>query len=233
MMLRMLTDTESLDSIWEELVYTEARLLKDEHAKDLAPVVAALEKRLATVRAGQLDAWRAEIIAQSGVDAEDDALDDGVRSFARDLLHAEKGNRESARFKRYFPIAPNEIVRLGLESELKRVETWPESLAREPDKPIKAHAKPFASRTKAGGEAVEERRATAGKRADHRVRQIVTLVEGVNAARVSLFGMLASRIEKHGLDIDWPARFFRRTGRSVRSRSEPAPATPGATPPGT
>ena len=124
MTIRTIQPNESMPSVWEELVYTEARLLKDGHADDLAPGFDALLKSWAKVNAGQLASWRAEIGAQAAVDAGDDDLDETVDEVDRVLLNLER-DRSLPRYMRYFNKPRNEIIRMGLESELEKVRTWP------------------------------------------------------------------------------------------------------------
>ncbi len=61
----------------------------------------------------------------------------------------------------------------------------------------------------------------------HRVKEIVTFIDDVNAARRSVFGALVTRGEERGRDADWAGRFFRRT---VRSPNEPKAGEPEKTP---
>ena len=53
-MVRDVREDSSLDSIWAEVVFTEARLLGDDNAKEFAPAFTQLRVRLEQVRGGQL-----------------------------------------------------------------------------------------------------------------------------------------------------------------------------------
>ena len=137
MMIRTLQEDESLDSVWDELVFTEARLKGDQDGKEFVSLVFSLIARLEEARKGQLAARREEVAAQAVVRAADDALDDCVQAIGRALLDAERGNRQSVRYKRYFTSTPSAVVRMGLESELSRVRGWVASLASEPEQSLK------------------------------------------------------------------------------------------------
>ncbi len=103
-------------------------MLKDKNASDLTPELARFVERTEQVRNGQYKAWRAEIIAQAGVDAANDNLDDTVDGLDKSALSIVKQNRSSPRHKRYFAQSASHVIRLGLASEIKRIEGWPTSL---------------------------------------------------------------------------------------------------------
>lgn len=210
-----ITEKASLSSIWEDLVYTHARLEKNEHARDLAKGVGALVSRTEKLMLGQLAVWRDEVVAQAAVDDGNDRLDETVDEIDRELLHADKGER-TARHARYFTHAPNEVIRLGLESELPVVREWPASLASEPEKEIKALAKTLKEDIAYGEAAVAARRKAIAATADHRAREIVSLIDDANAARLSLYGALAQRAVKAKLAKSWPDRFFRHGTRKAK-----------------
>lgn len=219
MSIRMIQYTDSLDSIWSVLVYEEARLLKDNNAADLAPEVGELLERWSGVNAGQRRVWRAEIVAQAGVDAGDDVLDDTVDDVDNELLRTER-DRSAPRYKRYFKKARHAIVRLGLESEIEVVRTWPASLKTEPEKGLKQLGARLDADIAAGDAAVAERQAAAAKTSDHRVREIVRFIDDVNASRRARYGLLIQRAEELSLETDWPGRFFKR-GSQARVKAAP------------
>lgn len=220
----------SLDAVWTELVYTEARLLKSRDAEDLRPAIAELLARLDRVRTGQYAVWRAEIVAEAGVAAADDDIDDDVTGIDRKLQAEIPGKaserRKSPRYKRYFREAPSATIRLGLQSELGKVATWPASLRTEPETSLQEAGVALEGHVTAGHAALTERTNAFGATADHRVREIVTLVDDVNGARRSIFGVLVQRATERGLPPDWPHRFFR---KSTRGSSASTPTASGPT----
>jgi hypothetical protein len=216
--IRTIGKDEALDTVWEELVYTEARLLKDPHAKHLAQGVTEQLDRWELVAAGQRKAWRAEIVAQAGVDSENDQLDMLTEDFGQSLRHVERGDVQSHRFKKvYFKGTVSGIKRLALQSQLAASRTWPESLKGEPEKELRAFSPRFEARIAAGDAAVEERAGAATHTANHRVRQIVPFIEDLNAARQSLYGTLIGVGQEHKLGSDWPGGFFRRVGKQPKT----------------
>ncbi len=222
--IRTIQPNESLDTIWAELVYTEARLLSG--APKHAPMIAKLIARQADVRAGQLDQWRAEIVAQAAVDDADDGLDDLVDDLDNELVHAEKGDR-GPRHRHYFKNPRNEVVRLGLASELEVVRTWPESLKGEKEKAVLKLATPFAETIAQGDDAIERRAKAGAATGAHRVREILRFIDDVNAARLGLYGQLVTLGQEQGRPANWASRFFRATQKSPKPRK----AQPAADPP--
>ncbi|AGP41456.1 hypothetical protein [Sorangium cellulosum] len=219
---------DSLDHIWSVLVYEEARLLTDKDASDLAPEAGALVERWAQVNAGQRSAWRAEIVAQAGVDTEDDLLDDTVDELDNELLRAFR-DRDAPQRRRYFKKARHEIVRLGLESQLEVVRAWPASLKSEREAALQALGARLEEDIARGDVAVEERLRAAAATADQRVREIVRFVDDINAARRTRYGLLIQRAEERRLPKDWPGRFFKKSSQgSKKAKTAPAVENPPA-----
>ena len=225
MTIRSIHDSESLETVWDELVYTEARLEKSEHARAHAPLFAALLKRWEKVSAGQRTAWRAEIAAQAAVDEANDDLDDLVDEVDDALQGVTGRDREAPRYRRYFSQSPSSVRRMALERELAVVRTWPQSLATEPETALKAVGRRLQEGLQSGDAAVSERSQAAAARADHRVREINHFIAEVNGTRQSVYGMLVTRGQQAGLPKDWAERFFRKKTTS-RSAAETEPTAP-------
>jgi hypothetical protein len=223
-----ISHASSLAVIWDELVYTQARLLADENAKDLAPAFEKLIARCDAVESGQRACWRQEIIVQADVDAADDGLDDVVADAERTLDHVVKGDHDDPRYRLYVKGGVSDIIRLGLQSEIERVRPWVKSLGEEPEKDFKAHAKELATRVKDGETALEARSSAAAETAKHRAREIDRFVDDVDAARLSAHAALVQRSVKLKLARTWADRFFR---HATRAKRVAAPATPVAAAP--
>jgi hypothetical protein len=232
MIIRTLRDSESLDSVAEELLFTASRLGSDEHGKEFAPTVGGLITQVDQVRSGQVGASRDEVTAQAAVAAADDQLDDWIASFDRALKDIVRGDTQSPLYKRYFSSAPWTFIRMGLESEISRVRGWVDSLASESNQSLKDQGARLATLITQGEAALDRRRKAAGARGDHRVRSITSLIEEINTTRAALYGKLATRAAEAGLPIDWPSRFFRKAARAKGAPSndngpdKPVPVTP-------
>jgi hypothetical protein len=219
MAIRILTENDSLETLWSELVYTEARLANDARVARLAAPIEALLVRVEKIRSGQLAAWRAELQAQAAVDAADDSLEDAVDMMAKDILHAANQDRTHPTYTRYFSRPSNAVLRLGLESELSVVSTWTESLRVEEERAIAVHAKPLEKIIATGKDALEQRAKAQAARAEHRHREMQRLTEDVNAARRSLYGVLVQRGQEAGMPRDYADRFYRHATKASKSRA--------------
>jgi hypothetical protein len=226
----MLTQDQSLESTWADLTFTEARLLGDATAKDLAAPFTQLRQRTEEVRNGQFGTWREEVVAQAAVNSADDALDDWVHDLDVALKHILAGDTQSPRYRRYFTVAPSSIIRMGLESELPRVRSWADSLSSESEAELKELGARLCTVIAQGDAALEGRRKAGAARSDHRVRSIASLIDDINNARLSLYGTLAQKAAELRLPRNWPDRFFQRTTRVAKAEAPPAPAQPPAAP---
>jgi hypothetical protein len=228
MAISTVSEKSSLDTLSEELVYTETRLLVDDQAKEFAPPMSQLLVRLGEVRTGQVGAKYEEVAAQAAVTAVNDQLDDLVRGLAKELLRVVDDDIRSPRYLRYFSDAPSAIIRLGLESELGRVRGWVDSLSSEPETALQEFGARLRKVTESGDQVLDRRRKAEAARSDHRVRSITALVEDINNARRSLYGVLTKKAADNRLPRDWADRFFRHTSRDTKTDPPPAPSAPGA-----
>jgi hypothetical protein len=109
---------------------------------------------------------------------------------------------------------------------MDRVRGWGESLLSEPE--LKAMAEKLRAEVAQGEAALENHRKAAALRSDHRAREIATLVDDINNARLSLYGILAKKAADLKLPRNWPDRFFQHTARTVKP--EPESTAPTTTP---
>ncbi len=219
MTVRKIDRDESLDYVWEELVYTDARLRMDTNAEDLAPQFEAMLKRWAKVDAGQRTVWRGEILAQAAVDAQNDTLDDTTDDVADALFAAEDKDRTSPRFRRYFGARrPSEVIKMGLESQLEIVKPWVQPLKTEPEHDLQQLGARLEGNVETGTAAVNGRMTAAGNSANFRVRERIRFVEDVNALRESVYGILMQRAADKKLGKTWPDRFFRHSSGGGRKK---------------
>ncbi len=221
---RLVDYRDSLDFIWEEAVYTEARLASDARAQHLAARFADFLSTLDAVRTGQYAAWRAEVVAQAAVDAADDTLDDAVLGAGKALDAAVDGDHDDPRWTRYFSQAtPKKVASMGLDAELKVVRTWPDSLKTESEKSVRAHAAPLAEAVAQGNAAVTQREAAQARRRDFMARDKARLIDAFNDLRVDVHADLSKMIVGHKLDRAWPDRFFRHGTNTKPAAPAPPP----------
>ena len=225
MSVPVIKQDESVGNIRAELVYTRARLKADTRTQDLATVVDDLIRRATLASNNQQQAWDAETEADAMVDARDDALDDVVRDFAANLLFVVK-DRTSDRFTLYFDTSPANVIRMGLQSELTKVKPWVAKIAGEPEAQVQAFGAKLQAAIADGDTAIAQRDTARTNRAVQRVRELHSLVDDVNAARRSLYGLLVQRGEQLKLGADWAERFFKHAVRTAKAPVASAPTPP-------
>ena len=156
-------------------------------------------------------------------------LDPRVAELASLLLHEAKQDRSDPKFKRYFPEPPNEIVRMGLESEIKRTKGF-FHVAEEvpPSKEVKAIlAKIAAVHTK--GEAALTTREEATLHVARISLRIQTWKEDANGVRRSVENNLDAHANGQGLPRDYSDAFFpaARAGKSSAAKASAPPSPAG------
>jgi len=222
---------DSLDVLWEEVTYTEARLRADPSTADLAARFTDFHPRLDTVRTGLYGAWRAEIVAQARVDQADAALDACVLAVDAALDRAGEPP-DAPRRRRYFRgDAARKITVQGLANELQVVRAWPASLATEDDDELRAQAEPLRLAVVRSEEALAERVRAQNTRRDFIARDRARLVDELNALRAEVYVELARRAVGHRHPRGWPGAFFRKGRGSQKGKAPDTPTRPmGASP---
>lgn len=128
-------------------------------------------------------------------------------------------DKNHPQYKRFFSgQTVKAIQRMGLESEIGRVEGWPASLAEMGHGAAEAGTALAAAIT-AGRAALAARVAAAAARADHRATEVERFIDDLNALRRSTFGALVVFAAENGLSPSWPNRYFRKT-RVKRAKTE-------------
>ena len=168
-------------------------------------------------------------MAQAVVDFVNYRLDETVADFTRDFDRILHGDRRNPRWTRYFGSStPSVIRRMGLKNEVERIASWSESLQSEAEPELKSYGTRFAEIMADGRKALETRARAATARADHRVREIVSFIDDVNALRLGLYGELLSRTgrdRRH--DRTWPGEFFQTAIRTPLHREQSGSDTIG------
>jgi hypothetical protein len=156
-------------------------------------------------------------------------LDPLVTELASWLLHDAKQDRSDPKFKRYFAEPPNEIVRMGLESEIKRTKAF-FHVAEEipPSKETKAILAKIAAVHKQGEAALAAREEATLHVARLSLR-IQTWKEDANGVRRSVENNLDAHANAHGLPRDYSDAFFP-ASRATKSPAAKTPATPAPPP---
>lgn len=223
---RVIQYDDSIDFIWAEGVYSEAKLLADPRAADLAPRMSHILATIEAARSGQYAVWREEIVAQARVDSADEHLDEVVVGTGKALERAVDEKRDDPRWRRYVGNSTiSKIKNQGLEAEIKTVRTWPESLASEPEHELQKQGVLVADALTRGDAAITGRDTATAHRRDFTARDKARLVDEFNDLRLDVHADLSKRVVANRLDRSWPDSFFRK-GSAKTVAPEPTPPAP-------
>jgi hypothetical protein len=214
----------SLDSLWDELVYTEALCLNDQDAEDLAETFSALVKRVMQARQNQLLSWRSETVAQAQISLRNYQLDRLTTRFSQIFVRlledaAVKDPTSDVRYKSYFVEPLSRLIGRGLETQLPKCKDWPTRLAKEPEQALQEFAPLFEGALRLGQAALDALVEASGARKTQRVQEIVALFEDTNNQRKLMANQLSTREIERKLGSNWSENFFR---KEVSSESDPS-----------
>jgi hypothetical protein len=188
--------------------YVVAALVEDEsHARLARPLQYLLEKwtSLEQQRRESADALAQ---GEAQVHAVDRALDLALARLARQLEGELGGDRSHATFQRWFPVPPEEVIRLGLEHELDRIV----DLAKAADDTRASDAVRAIVHEIQALEAQANRALGAREKATADSARVAlrlrTWLESAAAARRSVEGLLSAYAIAHELPEEWTRSFF-------------------------
>lgn len=209
MTIRLYVENDSIDSIWDDLVYLYVRLNSFVETKDLAPQILALITTSEDIWKGQRKAWREETEAQSGVDGINFRADNRTEDLHADLTSVNRKHPQGEkRQERYFPIAKSKIIEMALISQMKYIEDYAISLPKEAEPELQAHGKGFAEDAADGRAALTALATAVANRRDHRVKEIEKFRTTANETRTNVYGELLKRSQ--GKPKKWADSFFRK-----------------------
>jgi hypothetical protein len=196
----------------------------------MAKTPRALLKKWNEIDEARRDADDALVDANAKVAALDGDLDDLVLDLANEILHEAKQDRSDAQYVAYFPDAPSEIARLGLESEIERTKKF--FVVASEHKPSKAVAAVLAKikdvQTR-GSAALADRVEATAEVAKVSLR-VQTWKEDANGARRSIDNALDEYANQNKVSRDYTDRYFPQVGRSSRrTKKSGSPTTGGGT----
>lgn len=224
--MRKIPLSSGLLTFLEDLEFTEAALSADEDAKDLAPAFQAeidvWEAVFKKERAGRRGVVRAEAL----VAVRNAQLDDRTTRFGAAVLAEAGGNRKSSFFRRFFSVAPSQLVRRPLRKQCEdTLHLVLAELAKlDPAHPLQGHADPLKTLAETALQALDDRNKA---KADRSVRNndVDEWKEGVNTLRLSTYAELLKITADKGHGRAWADSFFQ------SDPGEPAAEEPTAPPP--
>ena len=120
MALRLFSEVTGWEQARKDIRFTATRLAARPIHEPLAKPLRGLLDQWNTLDQERRDADDAIVDANALVAALDEELDDAVGKLATRLLYEVGGDSAHPTFKAYFPEPPSGVIRLGLESEIKR-----------------------------------------------------------------------------------------------------------------
>lgn len=207
MAFRAFADDTSWDTSRRDVRYTAATLEAVAAHEKQAQVARLLLTRWDETETVRQQAEDEEVASNALVALIDFLLDNAVAQLAQ-KLRGEHGRDDAPGFRRYFPEAPSEVIRLGLESELARVKSFHiVATEHKPSSEVAAVLEEIKSLEARGQQALERREKAAISRARASLR-IQAWKEEANSARRSVANQLEAHAIAQGLPADYADRFF-------------------------
>lgn len=198
-------------STLDALVYTVEALAAhdgDAELQGLAKRLAPLIEDHESIEADGLALRRNVIRATARVRVADAALDAGIAAFAKDLL-ALTGGSDDPRYAGYFVEGHDEVIAMGLDSEVPVVTVIVGKLDADPEAPpsLRAHLEPLRAALRHGNAALADRSDAYADIGRHEARRVAWCETAQSALR-SARRMLVSRATNRGLAPTWVDTFF-------------------------
>lgn len=180
----------------------------DPKLKELAARLAPLLDDHALIESDGRALRRAVIAATARAKVADAALDAGIAAFARELL-ALSGGAEDPRYQGYFVDGHDDIIAMGLDSELPQVALIVGRLDGDPDAPpsLRAHLAPLRAGLRLGNAALADRSDAYADLGRHEARCVAwreTAACALRGVRRSLVALATDR----GLAPTWVDTYF-------------------------
>ena len=227
--MRQIPLNSSLLTYLDDLEFTEAALVADPLAADLA---AAFEEEIGAwpeVFQKQRSARRAVVRADAMVAVLDGTLDRVTTRFGGQALVEASQDRKSAAFRKFFPTAPSEFIRGALRKQCERTRDVivPEINKLPAGSPLRAFADPLLKGAKAAIAGLAARAKVQGEAATVGT-DITEWKEGVNRLRTTTHAELVKIAVAQSLGRAWPEVFFRTAETALAEGDGGAPAAPVA-----
>ena len=152
---------------------------------------------------------RAVTRATAHVHVADATLDAALGAFARDLVALVSGNAESDLYKRFFPEAHEDVIAMGLDSEVPEVTLIVYTLEQNAETPgaLKGHLEPLRSSLRLGNGALAARADALAELGRHQAR-VEAWNETARSTLKSLRKTLGRIAEARKLPSTWAEAFF-------------------------
>lgn len=214
-MPRSLPGESTFDTLEEEVLYTEAALGADEDASDLLTATATWMARIDAARIADR-AVRAEVVTVEALrQVADRRLDSGCSAFGDELYLSCGKDRESPRWRQFFPEPVSKFIRKALPAQVLSVQGWLVST----DPVFLRHKTTLSKWVTAADSALVRSRSLTLRRGENRTKRD-ELCRALTAERDTLHAALVTRAVDRKLPRDWPDGFFRIHGRPSKEEDD-------------
>ena len=227
--MRLFDESSGWDSMRKDLRFTASALAADDEHATLTRALRALLTRWSTLDAERLAAEDALVDANAVIATVDARLDRLVVRLSAVILAETGGRRDAALYKAFFPEAPTEVVRLGLESEITRTQAFfTVAQERSVSRAVRAVLTEVEAVHTAGRTALAARESATEVVARVSLRR-TTWREDANRARRSVESALAQFATANELPRDYPDAFFA-SAPATRTKTVKTAAAPKGPP---
>lgn len=200
------------ETAYEALAFTAEALsadAADEALRKLGARVDTLLRDWETIDADRRKLRRAALRATAQARVADARLDHAIGEFARDLLAAAGNDEKGALYTRFFPESHEDVIALGLDSEVPEVTLLVQILSTEEDLPgaLKGHLDPLRDALRQGNSALADRADALAELGRHGARVEAWLETAQSAAR-STQRALDRLAGERKLPATWALSFF-------------------------
>lgn len=202
-------ETRSLSTFEDDLFFLVAMLTATPETEGLAGPVEEHLGRLTPVFEQRKTVHRAQLLAAAKARIADTNIDDCIRTLYSAALHEARMDCSAPSFSTLFASGLQEAIRHALERQVEVGRRIVEKLGlRLYDDAFRAsHAPALTAALDAGKSAVEQRRATALKRAEVRLDEQAWKDEA-NAVRIGVYSQLLAIAGRARRDRSWAEAFF-------------------------
>ncbi|HEY2366993.1 MAG TPA: hypothetical protein VGH87_11440 [Polyangiaceae bacterium] len=225
--MRLFDENTSWDDARRAMRFTAAALKAAPEHEKLAGAFGKLLASWKVVDEARHAAEDATVDANALVHFHDVMLDGHVTRLAS-RARADHGE-DSREFAALFPEPPNEVIKLGLESEIERVKKW-DGVKKESSlsKGVLQSLKDIDQTCARGQKALAAREAGVTEAARVSLR-VSKWKDDANGARRSVETALDDYANKHSLGRDYASAFFPIATRAKKTKTPPPPTTPPTT----
>jgi hypothetical protein len=194
---------------WADLIFHEAALLADDHAKHLATPVSDALDEFNTILKLDLDTRRGELKAGARASVADAHLNDALRKVHNATLFLVSQDRKKPEFKTLFSESIDKVIRYALKRQIDVAAEIVAKLALKiyTDDFRTTHVGLLTPLINHGQGIVEEVRGAALARTEARL-DVRAWKENVNAIRLANYGELVAIAGRTGRKKDWAEAFF-------------------------